>query len=214
MANDASESQLRARLQASADDPNQFGQLLNEFRPRLNSMVAFRMHLLVRGRVDPSDVIQDAMIDATGRLNEYLAGPKVPFYIWLRGLVTQRLAIAHRHHLSVQGRSALRERSLELAEPAASSALMAAHLVGKLSSPSSAALAAEQKQRLQVAIDALDAIDREIIVLRHFEELSNSEAATVLGLQPTAANNRYVRALGRLKAVLITRAPETQDHAP
>lgn len=210
MTSEETESQLWKRLQATACDPNQFGSLLDEFRPRLSSMIAFRMHSQLRGRLDPSDVIQEAMIDATGRVSEYLANPQVPFYIWLRGLVTQRLAIAHRNHLAVKGRTAFREQAFEFGE-SPSSVVMAAHLVGTLSSPSSVAMAAEQRLRLQNAIEDLDAIDREIILLRHFEELSNSEVATVLGLQPTAANNRYVRALSRLKTVLMVRAPETMD---
>jgi RNA polymerase sigma-70 factor (ECF subfamily) len=175
-------------------------------------MVNFRMHVMLRGRLDPSDVIQEAMFDATDRLNEYLAAPRVTFYVWLRGLVIQRLAKAYRSHLSVKGRTAFREQSFECLDASASSAIIASYLVGKLSSPSSVAIATEQKQRLEAAIDQLNTIDREIILLRHFEELTNSEAAMVLGLKATTANNRYIRALARLRAVMIgTNASSIED---
>jgi RNA polymerase sigma-70 factor (ECF subfamily) len=178
-------------------------------------MVDLRMHSMIRGRVDASDIIQEAMIDASQRLPEFLDNPSVPFYVWLRALTGQRLAAAHRRNLGTKARDAAREISL-FNQPfsAATSAVIAAHLIGQLTSPSNAAIQEEQKIRLQVALDELEPIDREILVLRHFEELSNAEAAAVLGLRPTAANNRYIRALCRLKSVLRLTPDSPSEFGP
>jgi RNA polymerase sigma-70 factor (ECF subfamily) len=166
-------------------------------------MVALRMDRRLQGRVDPSDVIQEAHIEAMSRLTEYLADPSLPFFLWLRLLVGQRLAMLHRHHLGAQARDAGREVAIDHGRlPEATSAALAARLLGRLTRPSEAAIRAERKLRLQAALDALDPLDREILALRHFEQLSNAEAARALGLDKSAASKRYVRALGRLKDVL------------
>jgi RNA polymerase sigma-70 factor (ECF subfamily) len=166
-------------------------------------MVALRMDRRLQGRIDPSDVIQETYLEASHRLSEYLRDPTIPFYIWLRFLTSQRLAMLHRHHLGIQARDAGREVSLYRgALPEATSAALAAQLVGRLTSPSVAAVRAEMRIRLQEALNAMDSMDREVLALRHFEQLTNGEAAAVLKIKPTAACNRYVRALGRLKAIL------------
>lgn len=180
-----------------------WGQLLDSFRPRLRAMIELRMHSMIRGRVDASDIIQEAMMDASQRLPEFLDNPSVPFFVWLRVLTGQRLAAAHRRNLGTKARDASREISI-FRQPyaAATSAAIASQLIGQLTSPSNLAIQEEQRLRLQRALDDLPQIDREILVLRHFEELSNGETAAVLGLRPTAANNRYIRALCRLKSIL------------
>ena len=162
-----------------------------------------RLDRRLQGRVDPSDVLQDAFLDITQRLPEYVAQPEMPFYLWLRLLTGQRLLALHRRHLGAQMRDAGQEVSLYRgALPQASSASLAAQLLGRLTSPTQAAIRAELQIKLQEALNELDPIDREILTLRHFEELTNNETATVLGLQKAAASNRYVRALKRLKTVL------------
>ncbi|MBL8892107.1 MAG: sigma-70 family RNA polymerase sigma factor [Planctomycetaceae bacterium] len=191
------------RLKQACIDDRIWGAVMEEHRSRLRAMIDVRIPNLVRARFDASDVIQEAMIDASQRLPEYIANPTVPFYVWLRALTGQRLAAAFRRHLGVRSRNAAREvRLIPNSFPSATSAAIAAKLVGKLTSPSSVAVMQERRMRLQKALEQLEEIDREILVLRHFEELSNSESAAVLGLQPTAANNRYIRALGRLKSAL------------
>ncbi len=192
-----------SRLVAAQRDDRVWGEILEQYRGRLRTMVDMRMNSLVRQRVDPSDVIQEAMIDASQRLPEYIENPSVPFYVWLRSLTNQRLAHAHRRNLGTKCRDAAREISLfHEAYPSATSAAIAARLAGQFTSPSNAVMLEEQKLKLQLALEKLEDIDREILVLRHFEELTNAEAAAVLGLQPTAANNRYIRALGRLKSAM------------
>jgi RNA polymerase sigma-70 factor (ECF subfamily) len=155
------------------------------------------------GRVDPSDVLQEAYLDVSRRADEYLANPTMSPFLWLRFLTAQRLAILHRKHLGVQMRDAGRELSLHRGPyPQATSISLAHQLLGRLTSASQAAVRAELQTRLQVVLNGMDPIDREVLALRHFEELSNAETAEVLGLQKSAASNRYIRALKRLREIL------------
>jgi RNA polymerase sigma-70 factor, ECF subfamily len=166
-------------------------------------MGALRLDRRLRGRVDPSDVLQEACLDAARRLPEYRKNPTMPFFLWLRFLAGQRLVDEHRKHLGAAARDAGREISLyDGALPETSSAALAAHLLGRLTTPSQAAVRAERRIRLQEALNSMDPIDREVVALRHFEELSNTEAAAVLGLDKSAASKRYARALIRLKEIL------------
>jgi RNA polymerase sigma-70 factor (ECF subfamily) len=177
--------------------------LFGMYRERLRRMVRLRLDRRLQGRIDPSDVLQEAWLDASKRAAEYAGRPDMPFFLWLRLLTGQRLLILHRQHLGTQMRDAGQEVSLyHGALPEASSASLAQQLLGRFTSVSQAAIRAELQLRLQEAINSLDPIDREILALRHFEELSNSETAQVLGLQKSAASNRYIRALKRLRDVL------------
>jgi RNA polymerase sigma-70 factor (ECF subfamily) len=190
-------------FQRAVDGSQQaLGELLDRYRERLGRMVRFRLHRRVRTRVDPSDVIQEAFIDAARRLSAYASNPSVTFYVWLRYLTNQRLQMIHRHHLGIQSRDARREVSLGGSEPAATSAVLAAGFLKGLTSPSTAAARKETKQQLLAALDAMDPMDREVLALRHFEQLSNTEVAQTLGISSTAANNRYVRALERFRPVV------------
>lgn len=166
-------------------------------------MVKLRLDRRLQGRVDPSDVLQEAYLEAAERIGDYCQNPTMPPYLWLRFITGQRLLRIHRQHLGVQARDAAREVTLYRgALPAASSAALAAQLVGKKTSPSKAAMRAETKVRLQEALNRLDELDREVLALRHFEQLSNAEAAGVLGIQESAASKRYLRAIERLKEFL------------
>ena len=157
----------------------------------------------LRGRVDESDVLQETLADAARRLPNYTAATDYPFFLWLRDLAAQKLVDLHRRHLSAQKRSVNREVSLERgAYPAATSACLAAHLLGRLTSPSQAAVRQETKMRVQDALNSMEELDRELLALRHFEQLSNAEAAAVLGLNDSTASSRYLRALRKLKAIL------------
>jgi RNA polymerase sigma-70 factor (ECF subfamily) len=167
-------------------------------------MVVLRLDMRLQGRVDASDVIQEAFLEATGRRDAYGRDPgRMPFYLWLRFLVGQKILEQHRRHLGAKARDVGREVSLYRGPmPEATSAAIAAQLVGRHSSPSQAAIRAERKLRLQEALNRMDSIDREILVLRHYEQLTNGEVALVLGLDKSAASKRYARALVRLKDVL------------
>jgi RNA polymerase sigma-70 factor (ECF subfamily) len=166
-------------------------------------MIELRLDWRLRGRLDASDVLQEAYLDLTHRLSEYQRNPKMPPFLWLRLVVGERLINLHRHHLGTQMRDPVREISLYRgAMPEASSAALAAQLVGKQTSPSQAAIRAERTLKLQEALNSLDPIDREVLALRHFEQLSRGETAQVLDITEDAAAKRYVRALRRLKAAL------------
>ncbi len=177
MTNDPSET-LRLLRRARAGDRAALGELFARHRDRLRRMVELRLDWRLRARVDPSDVIQEAYLDVAGRLDDYLRDPKLPVFLWLRLVVGEQLINLHRRHLGARMRDPRREVSLfQDALPQASSAALAAQLLGKFTSPSQAAVRAERLIRLQEAINSLDPIDREVLALRHFEQLSRAETA-------------------------------------
>jgi len=180
-------------------------ELFERHRSRLRLMVHLRLDRRVQARVDGSDVLQEAFLEAAERYERYRSNPTMPPFLWLRFLVGQRLLQMHRTHLGVKARAAGREVSLfHGAMPQANSESLAAQLLGRLSSPSQAAMRSELQVRLQEALNSMDDMDREVLVLRHFEQLTNVETAEVLGLHERAASKRYVTALRRLKDILGT----------
>ena len=193
--------ELLARLREG--DQHALAALYSRHREALRRMVALRLDPRLNGRVSPSDVVQEAYIDALKRVGHYLARPDLPFPGWLRLVVGQRLVEVHRYHLGARMRNAGQEIPLAHgAWPAASSVSLAAHLAGDLTSPSEAAVRNEALARLEEALNRMDPLDREVLALRHFEELSNNAVAEILGIQKAAASKRYVRALARLKEAL------------
>jgi RNA polymerase sigma-70 factor (ECF subfamily) len=204
MANDSTDTvRLMERLRAG--DREALNEVFTRHRIRLRRMVEMRMDWRLQARLDASDVIQEAFLEAAMRMNDYLHAPQLPLFLWLRLLVGERLTRLHRQHLGVKMREAGREVSLYREPlPEASSMALAAQLLGKHTSPTQAAVRAERMLRLQEAINALDPIDREVLSLRHFEELTRAETAKVLGIEEAAAAKRYVRALKRLKDVLAS----------
>jgi RNA polymerase sigma-70 factor, ECF subfamily len=184
-------------------DPRALGDLFAAHRARLRRTVELRMDWRLQSRLDASDVLQDAFLDAAARVENYLAEAKLPPFLWLRLIVGERLATIHRRHLGTRMRDAGREVSLyREAMPAASSAALASQLLNRQTSPTQAALRAERILRLQEALNTLDPIDREVLALRHFEQLNRIEAAQVLGISEDAGAKRYLRALKRLKTIL------------
>jgi RNA polymerase sigma-70 factor (ECF subfamily) len=188
---------------AAAGDQDAVNHLFAAYRERLRAMVRLRINRRLHGRIDPSDVLQEAYLEISKHLAEYLREPPMPFYLWLRYITAQKLIALHRHHLGAQMRDADREVSLlRGALPQASSVSLAAQLLGRFTSPSHAAVRAELQLRVQEALNAMEPLDREVLALRHFEMLTNSEIAQVLGIKKSAASNRYVRALERLREIL------------
>lgn len=189
--------------QVAAGDQALWGDLLERHRPRLRRMVELRLDPRLQGRLDPSDVIQEAYLTASVQLADYLKKSNIPFYLWLRLVTGQKLVALHRHHLGTKARDASQQISLDQgALPAASSAALASKLIGREPSPSEAAREVEQRRWLQEALNRMNPLDREVLALRHFEQLTNAETAQVLGMEPSAASKRYVRALQRLKEIL------------
>lgn len=195
------EDDVERRLRAG--DTAAAAELFERHRDRLRRMVRLRLDRRLQGRLDPSDVLQEAFLDVRKKAAEFAGKPDLPAYLWLRLVTAERLLILHRYHLGTKMRDAGQEMSLHRGGlPAATSQSLANLLLGRLTSPSAAAARAERQVRLQEALNAMDPTDREVLALRHFEELSNQEAAAVLGIQPAAASKRYVRALERLKTAL------------
>jgi RNA polymerase sigma-70 factor, ECF subfamily len=211
MANDPSDTvRLVERLRAG--DRQALTDLFQCHRERLLRMVTLRMDARMHGRVDASDVLQDAFLDAATYLDNFLGRSELPAFLWLRLVVSQRLAIYHRRHLGTKMRNVGQEVSLYHDPlPQASSAALASMLLGRLTSPSHAAVRAEQVLQVQDALNALDPLDREIVALRHFEELSRAETAQVLGITEEAGAKRYMRALRRLKAILVVQPGGAED---
>ena len=187
------EEQLEARLRGGDDAA--LGALFERHRERLQRMVHFRLDPRLVGRIDAEDVLQDAYLEAGKRLGAFRGDDK-PFLVWVRLMTQQTMIDLHRRHLGASMRNAGREIS------APASGTLSGFFVGQITSPSHAVMREEVRLRIEQALDSMDAIDREVLLLRHFEELSNKEAAAVLGIQENAASNRYVRALGRLKGLL------------
>jgi len=188
---------------ATSGDQEAMAQVFARHRDRLRQMVRLRLDRRLQGRLDPSDVLQEAYLDFARRLPDYAREPTMPFYLWLRFLTGQRLVDLHRQHLGTRIRAAGQEVSLYRgALPQASSVSLAAQLLGHLTSASRAAIRAETQIRVQEALNSMDPMDREVLTLRHFEQLTNDETAAVLEIKKSTASNRYIRALKRLTEIL------------
>jgi RNA polymerase sigma-70 factor (ECF subfamily) len=202
MPGDSSESQALMR-RIEAGDECAMAELFARYRQRLRRMVKLRMDRRLQGRLDPSDVLQDAYVEVSKRAVEYRANPAMPVFLWLRWITGEKLIALHRKHLGTRMRDAAQEVSLYGgALPPASSMSIAAMLLGRITSPTRAARRAEMQVRLQDVLNSLDPVDREVLTLRHFEELGNTETAQILGISKSAASSRYIRAVMRLKKEL------------
>ena len=175
--------------------------LLTQYRERLERMLDFRLNPRLRSRVDPADVLQEAYIEIARRIGDYLARPEVSFYVWARQITLQTLIGVQRRHFG-QKRDAHQEVELPENSSDATSYSLAQALCAQNTTPSRAALRAEEIEQLHSALATMDQTDQEVLAMRHFEHLSNQEVAEALGLSTTAASNRYVRAMTRLAEIL------------
>lgn len=207
--NAAEDAELLRR--AAAADAEALHALFSRYRDRLKRMVHLRLSRRLSGRVDDSDVVQEALLEISRQLPDYARAPQLPLFLWLRHMTGLKLAEVHRRHLGTQLRDADREVSLHRGGlPEADSVSLAAQLLGKLTTPSQAAIKAEQRIYVQEALNSMDPIDREVLALKHFEQLSTSEIAQVLGLSKAGAGSRYLRAIKRLRDIL-ERIPGFRD---
>ena len=182
---------------------SQGNERFEQHRARLARMVQMRLDPRLRRRVDVDDVLQEVWVEASRRLPEHERAPSMPFFLWLRLLTAQKLVELYRRHLGAEGRDVRRElHSGDGLLPRSDSTFLADRISGHLTSPSSAAAREEMRERLREALDRMPPADREVLVLRHYEQLTSAEAARELGLEPSAASKRYVRALGRLRTAL------------
>jgi RNA polymerase sigma-70 factor (ECF subfamily) len=209
-----SDDQSELLRRAGQGDQQALSTLFGRHRDRLRCMVQLRLDRRVQGRLDPSDVLQEVYLEVVRSLPQYLNNPSLPFFLWLRSITGKKLQALHRHHLGTTIRDARREVSLQRgAFPEASSVLLAEQLLGRYTTPSQAAVRAELQLRVQEALNEMKVLDREVLALRHFEQLTNAETAEVLGISEAAASNRFVRALKRLKQILLS-APGFFDDLP
>lgn len=193
-------SALLAR--AEAGDEAAWGSLLERDKERLLRSVRLRMDVRLQRRIDPMDVLQEAFLEASKRRCEFFELHQMPFFVWLRLITLQKLAELHRHHIGTKARDARRDLSLFDRMPPATSAVLAANLLGQTTTPSQIAAEVELEGKVRAILDGMDEHDHEIIALRNFEQLSNVEAAAVLNILPSTASSRYLRALEKLKQAL------------
>jgi RNA polymerase sigma-70 factor, ECF subfamily len=197
---------------AARDDPSAIDRLLASHREPLRRMIAVRLDRALGRREDASDVVQSVLLEASRRLHDYLENPALPFALWLRQIASDRLIDVHRRHRVAARRSIDRERPITAGEFVDRSSLdLAAQLRDQGLTPAAEAIRRELFERFHVALEELDEDDREIVLLRHFEHLTNGEAAHALGLSEPAAGMRYLRALRRLRAILGTKPVEKRE---
>ena len=199
---DAGETQALLKRVEQAE-PGAAERLWEQHREPLRRLVGLRLDDALARRVDASDVVQEVLITANQRLNEYIRNPVMPFHLWLRQIAHDQMIDQHRRHRVAARRSLDRERSMSA--PAfldRSSIDLAAQLRDPGLTPAATALRAELCRRFQLVLNRLDDDDREIVLMRHFEQLSNSEAARALGLSDAAAGMRHLRALRKLRSLL------------
>jgi RNA polymerase sigma-70 factor (ECF subfamily) len=188
----------RARL----GDERALSELFETHRPRLVRMVELRLDASLRRRLDPADIVQESWLEVARRFPKWCAQDALPIHVWLRLVTSQTLAHAHRRHLAAQRRDALREAASPESRPSISAANAADAFIASATTPTQAVQREEVRARVLAVLEELDEVDREIVALRHFEGLSNREAATELGIEPAAASKRFTRALVRLRPAL------------
>lgn len=201
------ESTTGTDLLQQAVDGNQdaFSRLVDADRHRLRQMIDMRLDDRLRTRVDVSDILQETWLTAFARLADYQERKPASFYVWLRMVAGELIIQAWRRHMKAERRSVDNELPLNRSGlPAASSMSFASRLVGRDPTPSRVVGRLELCAHVQDQLEQLELADREILVMRHFEQLTNVEVAEILKIEPSAASNRYVRALQRLKKSLGT----------
>jgi RNA polymerase sigma-70 factor, ECF subfamily len=200
-------------VQAKGGDRAAINRLLERHRTALRRLIQVRLDKRIAQRVDASDIVQDVLIEANARLQDYLGDPRLPFHLWLRQLAQDRIIDMYRRHRGAQRRSLDREQSLGAPQFADQSGF---DLIGQLAdhelTPAAATIRKELEARFLIALDQLEDEDREILLMRHFEQLGNTEVADALGLSPAAAGMRHLRALRKLRTVFDDRPSTSGSH--
>ena len=196
------QSEIIEQLRTSREEA--LAELYLLVQERLRRVIDFRLDYRLTGRVSNSDVLQETYVRAAQRIDSYLKKPEMPFFVWLRLEANQRLQEIHRFHFGAEKRDIRREVKLKnkQQDQGNTSVQLAAHIVAQMTSASGVFQKAQQIDALEKTLSEMNDTDREVIALRHFEELSNIEAAKVLGIAPEAASKRYIRALKRLKEIM------------
>ena len=193
------------QLIAKAKDGDEaaVNQLMDRHRNSLRQLVRMRLDNKIQKRIDVSDVVQDVLVEANRRLERYLGEPVMPFHLWLRQIAKDRIIDAHRRHRVSAKRSVDREQQLVAPRGYDQSSIQLASILGDARlTPAAAALQKEMARKVEQSISKLDEKDCEIIVMRHYEHLTNQEIGQILGLTEPAASMRYLRAIKRLRQIL------------
>lgn len=193
-------------------DAGAVNELLERHRNAVRRMIDLRMDQVLKRRVDASDIVQEVMIDANRRLQDYLANPVMPFHLWLRQMAKDRLIDAHRRHRQTARRSMDREQPLVSAASNESSVDLLGQLSDQELTPAAAATWHELQARFEDACRRLDDMDQEIVFMRHFEHMTNSDAAEALELTPQATSMRYLRAMRRLRKLMEGDDPDREGN--
>ena len=189
--------------QAKGGDESAVNQLMDRHRNSLRQLIRMRLDQKIQKRIDVSDIVQDVLVEANRRLTVYMDNPVMPFHLWLRQIARDRIIDAHRRHRVSARRSVDREQALVAPRGYDNSSMQLAGLLGdNRLTPAAEALQKEMARKVEEAITKLEEKDCEIIVMRHYEQLSNQEIATILDLTEPAASMRYLRAIRRLKTIL------------
>ena len=188
--------ELRKRPQEAA------AEFMTKYQDVLLRMISFRLDRRLYGRVDPTDVMQDSYLEVSKRIGEFIDNPQVSFFVWARQITWQTLLKTNRRHLQTQKRNVTREEKNARRQNEATSVALAARLLANVRTPSGEAVRGETIEQLKTALDGMNDVDREVLALRHFEQLSNGQVAEILNLTKSAASNRYVRALSKLKEIM------------
>ena len=175
--------------------------LLGRHRQRLKRMIAIRLDERLARRADPSDVVQETIMVASKRIDQYLQRPAIPFYPWLRQIAWDQIQLHHRRHLDTHARSVKREESQGYELPERSSIQLAQVLSDQQSGPESRLMREESRQRVRASLDQLNPVEREVLVLRFLEQLSIEEAAMVLQISKDAVQMRQLRAIRKLRRI-------------
>ncbi len=208
----AGEATEQLMAAAREGDVQAAGQLLERHRDALRRLIDLRMDRTIQRRVDASDIVQEVMIEANRRLQNYLDDPVMPFHLWLRQMARDRIIDAHRRHRVSGKRSVDREQANAVHSANQSTVALLQQLCDPEMTPAAAATMRELQRRFQVAIDQMDEQDREVVLMRHTEQLSNREVATALRLSEAAASMRYLRAMRRLRKVLADPGGDSDSH--
>jgi RNA polymerase sigma-70 factor (ECF subfamily) len=198
--------------QAKGGDDSAVNQLMDRHRNSIRQLVRMRLDQKIQKRIDVSDVVQDVLVEANRRLQRYLSDPMMPFHLWLRQIAKDRIIDAHRRHRVSAKRSVDREQQMVAPRGYDQSSIQLASMLGDPRlTPAAAALQKEMARQVEVAISKLDEKDCEIIVMRHYEHLSNQEIGQLLSLTEPAASMRYLRAVRRLKKILQEGTPDSES---
>lgn len=197
---------LRQRKEAA------LAELFLKYRDRLERIVTFRIDPRIRGRVDAADILQEAYLDIAARLEMFLESTDVSFFVWLRQRTLQTLIDVHRRHFRHKRDAGRDIQFISSSMSDGTSLSIASFLADQASSPSQAMVREEEMQWLQEALNGMNELDREVLALRHFEQLGNSQVAEILGITPTAASNRYLRAAARLGEIMARFSSKDRSH--